>query len=89
MLPSGGRRGDVTLNKVLKFTTGAEEEPVLGFVMNPSIQFVKSISFLPTANTCINRLNLSTPDADMAMPTDDVLFNLFDYAFLNAFFGLQ
>ncbi|MEW8547182.1 MAG: hypothetical protein AB2693_27030 [Candidatus Thiodiazotropha sp.] len=77
------------MSKILKFTTGSEEEPVLGFHMKPSVHFVHSHSFLPTANTCINRLNLTIPAEDSEMPEDDMLFSLFDYAFSNSYFGLQ
>ena len=34
---TGGRRNGVTLPHILQFTTGAPEEPVLGFIINPSI----------------------------------------------------
>ncbi|KAL3854788.1 hypothetical protein ACJMK2_014037, partial [Sinanodonta woodiana] len=39
-----GRRGDVTLAKILTFVTGTEEEPVLGFQIKPSIAFQSSLS---------------------------------------------
>ena len=46
----------------MQFVTGAEEEPVLGFVLHHSLQFVEVTStFIPTANTCINCLNLPHP----------------------------
>ena len=49
----GGRRNCVTLQHVLSFTTGAEEEPVLGFQLHPTLQFVQAnTSFIPTGNTC-------------------------------------
>ncbi|KAL3878068.1 hypothetical protein ACJMK2_035701 [Sinanodonta woodiana] len=64
---AGGRRGDVTLAKILTFVTGTEEEPVLGFQI---------------------KLNLPIPDTTQELPTDDILFSLFDYAFSNSFFGL-
>ncbi|KAL3843283.1 hypothetical protein ACJMK2_021225 [Sinanodonta woodiana] len=85
---AGGRRGDVTLAKILTFVTGTEEEPVLGFQIKPSIAFQSSLSLLPTSNTCVNRLNLTIPDTTQELPTDDILFSLFDYAFSNSFFGL-
>lgn len=37
---SSGRRDGITLSHILVFVTGASEEPVLGFVLHPSIQFV-------------------------------------------------
>ena len=36
---SSGRRDGITLSNVLVFVTGASEEPVLGFVLQPSIKF--------------------------------------------------
>lgn len=84
---SGRRPSD--LRSVLRFTTSAEEEPCLGFALQPSISFVESSSFLPTANTCINRLNLNIPSEGNELPPDDILFNLFDFAFCNNFYGLQ
>ena len=36
---SSGRRDGITLSNVLVFVTGASEEPVLGFVLHPSIKF--------------------------------------------------
>ncbi|KAL3873821.1 hypothetical protein ACJMK2_036906 [Sinanodonta woodiana] len=85
---AGGRRRDVTLAKIVIFVTGTEEEPVLGIQIKPSIAFQSSLSLLPTSNTCINRLNLTIPDTTQELPTDDILFSLFDYAFSNSFFGL-
>ncbi|KAK3737738.1 hypothetical protein QZH41_018284 [Actinostola sp. cb2023] len=87
---ASGRRGNVTLNKILQFTTGEDEEPVLGFKIPPSLVFVDADDghFLPTANTCINRLKL--PVATMTHPKSltEVLHNLYDYAFSNSYFGL-
>ena len=36
---SSGRRDGITLSSVLEFVTGVSEEPVLGFVLHPSIKF--------------------------------------------------
>lgn len=82
------RKGGVSLCSILKFVTGTEEEPVLGFHIHPSIAFVKNASLVPTSNTCINKLNLSIPYGNMEVPSEDILFNLNDYAFCNAYFGL-
>ena len=79
----------MSLNDVVKFATGTEEEPILGFALHPSILFVEAGSFIPTANTCINRLNLPRPSVSISLPSKDELFNLYDYAFLNAFYGMQ
>ena len=85
---SGGRRGHLTLNSILQFITGAEEEPILGFTIKPSLQFVPvQQSFLPTANTCINALTLPRPTALHQLPTAAQLFSLYDLAFSNSYFG--
>ena len=54
---ASGRRGAITLGNILQFVTGLDEEPPLGFELQPSIQFVSAAeelkwSFVPTANTC-------------------------------------
>ncbi|XP_061171879.1 uncharacterized protein LOC133181380 [Saccostrea echinata] len=88
---ASGRRGDVSLQHVLQFVTGASEEPILGFCHPPSIEFVKmreDHSFIPTANTCINSLKLPRGSLEINLPKDEELFPLFDYAFLNTFYGL-
>ncbi|XP_057308584.1 uncharacterized protein LOC130646926 isoform X2 [Hydractinia symbiolongicarpus] len=36
----GGKRSGVSLPDVLRFVTGSEEEPLLGFALAPSIKFV-------------------------------------------------
>lgn len=87
----GGRRGDVSLQHILQFVTGASEEPTLGFCHPPSIEFVKprdDTRFIPTANTCINSLKLPRGSLEIKLPTDEELFSLYDYAFLNTFYGL-
>lgn len=85
---TGGQRGNVSLPHILKFVTGAEEEPVLGFSHHPSITFVEAEkSFLPMANTCINCLKLVRPTLSKPLPSEDALFQCFDYAFANAYFG--
>ncbi|CAC5360331.1 unnamed protein product [Mytilus coruscus] len=88
---AGGRRGQVTLRKILEFATGSDEEPILGYRIKPSLVFVTNSlpSFIPMSNTCINRLTLVKATNGESLPTDDVLFNLFDYAFSNNYFGLQ
>ncbi|CAG2226852.1 unnamed protein product [Mytilus edulis] len=80
----------VPLN-VLQFATGSTEEPVLGFTLHPSIDFVEvkqGSSFLPTANTCINTMQLPRPSLLIDLPPTEELFKLYDYAFLNTYFGL-
>ena len=85
---SGGRRGTINLHDVLRFATGAENEPVLGFSIQPSIVFVEAVKgFVPTANTCINSLQLPRPTISLLLPAPEPLFDKYDYAFANAFFG--
>ena len=49
----------LTLNHILQFVCGADEEPALGFSISPQIRFVSSSgSFIPTSNTCTNTLHL-------------------------------
>ena len=36
----GGRRGPITLGHILRFVSGSEKEPLLGFHLHPSIVFV-------------------------------------------------
>lgn len=87
---SGGRRNSMTLAHILQFTTGAEEEPALGFTINPSIGFTEAANatcFLPTANTCICCLKLPHATNQIPLPTSQHLFSLYDLAFSNAFFG--
>lgn len=86
---ASGRREGVTLGSVLKFATGTDEEPVLGFVLQPTICFGENTSYIPTANTCVNQLNLTIPAESLEMPPQHELFKLYDYAFCNTYFGLK
>jgi hypothetical protein len=52
------------------------------------MKFIESACFLPTANTYINRMNLTRGSIEYPLPSADVLFNLYDYAFANSYFGL-
>ena len=84
----GGRRGIITLGHVLKFATCIDEEPTLGYEIHPSLRFIEvSISFIPSSRTCINALMLPRPTTHERLPKEDELFNLYDYAFTNAYFG--
>lgn len=79
----------VTLNHILQFVCGADEEPALGFSICPQIRFVSSSGFfLPSSNTCTNTLNLPSPSSTVDLPSDDILFNVYDLAFCNTFFGI-
>ncbi|KAK3754310.1 hypothetical protein QZH41_018743 [Actinostola sp. cb2023] len=98
-----GRRAPITLNSVLIFVTGASEEPVLGFVIHPSITFVrgeekpseveKSLNtspykYIPMAHTCTNVLLLPVgAQIHSQLPSDEILFQVYDIAFANTHFG--
>ena len=82
----------VTLEHILRFTTGAEIEPLSGFQIAPSTIFVESGTekFLPTSNSCINQLVLPRAGNSYKLPNEKDWFDLFDfydYAFLNSYFG--
>lgn len=83
----GGRRGVDSLAKILRFCTGSEEEPPLGYNIQPVVEFVERQSLLPTGNTSINKMQLTIPINNE--PTEDEMFNFFDFAFCNSYFGLQ
>ncbi|XP_071947526.1 uncharacterized protein [Antedon mediterranea] len=85
---ASGRRGHLTLGHLLQFVTGTDEEPVLGFVLHPQIVFTETAgSFLPSANTCINSMQLPRPGLTCSLPPKDTLFNMYDLAFSQQFFG--
>ena len=81
----GGRRSGVTLGHILQFATGAEEEPILGFTINPSLE--ATTTFLPTSNTFTCCLKLPHATNELPLPPSQELHSLYDLAFLNAFFG--
>ena len=91
MFITGGRRGKVDLGSILKFVTGTEKEPLLGFKLHPSLFFIKTNekNFLLSNNSCVNRLNLPRAAAEYNLPDKKTLFHLYDYAFVNQYFGQQ
>ena len=88
-----GHRESVTLNHILQFITGTDEEPSLGFNISPSIDFTAAKgsrfwSFLPSANTYSNTLHLPRcVCGKTSLPDDKELFEIYDCAFSSAFFG--
>ena len=42
MFIASGKRGKVDLGSILKFVTGIEKEPLLGFKLHPSVLFTKT-----------------------------------------------
>ena len=73
MFITGGRRGKVDLESILKFVMGTEKEPLLGFKLHPSLFFIKTNekNFLPSSNTCINRLSLPRATAENKLLDED------------------
>ena len=106
---ASGRRScgerHLELCHILEFLTGASEEPVLGFGMNPSIEFVLPLirngqdstvqageqtaraSVTPTAHTCANILSLPRATHEFQLPPQEKLFEMYDLAFSQPFFG--
>lgn len=78
----------MSLANILEFGTGTDQEPVLGFSLPPTLNFFEvTTTFIPTASTCTNRINLPRPTINIPLPGCEELFNLFDYAFMNTYFG--
>lgn len=89
---ASGQRQGLCLDDLLKFATGACEEPCLGFGIHPCIDFVESSdsnkwSFIPTASTCINKIFLPTGSRNAELPNEDELFEIYDSAFTDRYFG--
>lgn len=91
---ASGQRESVTLEHILQFVTGSDEEPPLGFAVHPCIQFGDATgerssywSYLPTANTCANTLYIPKCPRDSTLPSEDDLFKAYDFAFVSAYFG--
>ena len=94
LLISAGRRkvlvGKMTLGMILKFVTGSEWEPILGYSLSPKIAFTEGTTLLlPKSSTCINCLYLPIPGVMDPKLEDSKLFEHYDMAFANTFFGLQ
>ncbi|XP_028403172.1 uncharacterized protein LOC114525912 [Dendronephthya gigantea] len=84
---AAGRRENVSLGDVLRFATGSEDEPVLGFAIQPALCFSDGTrSCLPTSNTCINLLRLAI--GEILPESQDEMFQKFDLAFSNTHFGM-
>ena len=89
-----GRRGRITLGSILQFATGMDEQPPLGFELQPSIQFVAANegikwSFIPKANTCSKTMFLPRGSNSRSLPAEKELFEVYDIAFTNTFFRLS
>lgn len=44
--------------------------------------------FIPKSHTCSNTMHLPCGSARLALPPDEELFVIYDYAFKNAYFGI-
>ena len=66
----------MTLGHVLRFITGTDEEPVLGFKMQPSIEFCENSLFFPTFNNCVNSLKFVRGSLTTPFPSDAELFQI-------------
>lgn len=79
----------LVMQDILRFCTGIEIEPILGFQIPPSIEFKhdKGMS-LPTANTCVNRLVLPCPENICDRNFEEgKMFKLYDMGFTSEYFG--
>lgn len=88
----GGQRAGISLSNILQFATCDEEVPLLGYEngKQPSTTFYEvpdNKNFIPTANTCVGNLKLPRPSHETPLPVDEELFEKYDLAFVNAFFG--
>ncbi|XP_065673263.1 uncharacterized protein LOC136090491 [Hydra vulgaris] len=96
---ASGRRECVSLANILSFVTGASEEPLLGFALQPSVEFIPTIEadekdqktheaymYIPTAHTCSNCLVLPRGWLLCKLPANNDLFDVYDMAFTNNFF---
>ena len=76
---ASGRRSAITLGSILQFATGLDEEPPLGFELQPSIQFVAAseelkLSFVPKANTFSKTMFLPRCSHCLPLPAEEDLF---------------
>eukprot|EP00794_Sanderia_malayensis_P001678 gene1678-1871_t len=89
---ASGQRQRLSLDNLLKFATGACKEPCLGFSIHPCIDFVQSTDgnkwpFIPTASTCTNKIYLPSGSRNAELPNEDELFEIYDFAFTDRYFG--
>ena len=76
----------------MKFATCDEDIPLLGYENEVKLSTMfhevpESQSFLPTANTCVGNLQLPRPTHEIPLPAEEQLFEKFDMAFFNSYFG--
>ncbi|XP_050414897.1 uncharacterized protein LOC126828862 [Patella vulgata] len=75
------------IQSLLQFVTGSPEVPILGYKLPPKICFcfVDTESIISTSSTCSVKLFLPKQTGNK---TRDQVFDLFDYAFSNSYFGI-
>ena len=90
---AAGRVPSITLESILQFVTCCDNEPVLGFALNPTINFTQvptikpKWDFTPTAPTCSYALELPVRTATIDLPPENDLFDFYSTAFGNTCFG--
>jgi hypothetical protein len=82
---TAGRRSPISLGHILQFSTGSTAEPVLGFTIKPTLEFVPTEQTFPSASTCVNKLNLPL----IGNKGENDYFEKLDMAFANTYFGLE
>ena len=79
----------ISLNTIIQFITGSYNEPLLGFMIKPKIEFAENLSgFLSTANTGANLLQLPRVAVNEKPKEDAEVFEIHDHAFAQKYFGL-
>ena len=77
---------------MLQFVSGTDQEPPLGFFTKPRIVFPSPAtssawSCVPTANICANVLHLPCQTNEIQLPPEEKLFEVYNMAFCNTYFG--
>ena len=78
----------IPLNTIMQFITGSFNEPLLGSMIKPKIEFAENLSgFLSTANTGANLLQLPRVAVNEKPKEDAEVFEIYDHAFAQKYFG--
>ena len=86
------RHTTLDLSNILQFATCASEEPVLGFLLTPALEFVfpgkeAAGGFEPLAHTCTIVLKFPKAAHQCPLPPMDKVFPLYGIAFSQIYFG--
>ena len=79
---AAGRVPSITLESILQFATCYDNETVLGFAFNPTINFTpvrtfkSKWDFTPTGHTCSYALELPVRTATIDLPPENDLFDV-------------